>query len=142
MKLSHIIIIFVILADIAIFLWTLWNDGKDERRFFPLLLVLFLAGCTHIPKSELGNCVRFSRHIVARERSFGKQMRYGVGYMSRDKMLNQKKTHQWAEWFNEKRQEWCLWDYSGKSWYTAKETGYITILTSKETWRSPSEIKT
>jgi hypothetical protein len=68
---------------------------------------------------EIGRCVINANHIKRVQESFGKKMRLCIVRIH----PTDKQTHEWAEWWNEDRQEWCLWDRY-KSWYTAYESGY------------------
>jgi hypothetical protein len=111
-----------------------------------LLVAIFLFtalfGCARIPENR-NPCVYSSRHFVIVGRNDGLKMRYGVGFINKEYLSNNT-GHQWAEWWNEKRHKWCLWEPTwtiGKSWYTAEETGYITIYTSEVGVRLPGEVR-
>jgi len=71
-----------------------------------------------IVTATYGQCVENSEKMFRRGVRWGYEMRLRRGYIDEG-------YHQWAEYWNEKRQEWCLWE-TRKSWYTAEETGYLT----------------
>ena len=81
---------------------------------------------------EIGQCVKRAEYIYNREIGFGKKMRLVIGWKSEDDKKHSK-LHEWAEYWNEDRQKWCLWDGTDwriyKSWYTAEESKYITYRT-------------
>ena len=81
--------------------------------------------------SLFGGCLETSQHTYKVGTGFGYKMRLVYGTL-------EGQAHQWAEYWNEDRRKWCLWDNEklgvGKSWYTAEESGYITIFANDRGW--------
>jgi hypothetical protein len=86
--------------------------------------VLFVhVNCASINQDKRGACVINAEHIYKVQTGFGRKMRICSGRMRESDTQG----HMWAEWWNEKRKVWCIWDWYGKSWYTAEESKYVTF---------------
>ena len=69
-------------------------------------------------------CIDVSQRTYNRAIRWGYQARIAEGYYKG-------KPHQWVEWWNEKRNLWCVWDDAlsiGRSKYTAEEMGYEKLI--------------
>ena len=112
---------------------------KYSRLSILCFAIACLVGCALVKVNAPfngGQCVRDAEHTYKVQTGFGNKMRLVVGWKNQDDKEHYR-LHEWAEYWNEDRQLWCLWDNDwrvGKSWYTADETGYITERILEKTY--------
>ena len=93
-------------------------------KYIYAILLAILVGLI-IVELSLASCIEISNKTYDRAIRWGYEGRIVKG------VNEYLRPHQWVEYWNNKHQEWCVWDdavwYVGKSRWTAIELGYITL---------------